>query len=541
MAWKQKTARVAVALFFAVLLAIGLATCADYGLPCDEPAEQVILQENMHEYACRLLGADSRAAQWYQSRGIDRISNSVEKDHGQSAYYAFMPLLARFANRPHMLTVLWKAYTWLLFMLGCGAIYSFCRQTGIGRFVSCIGALLLYLCPRFFAEGHYNNKDMVLLSLVLCTLYLGIRFLKEPGFGRGALFSLAGALAANTKIAGALGWGLMGLAAIVLVTASHRWSRRMTGVAAATIALFVAFYALLTPASWTDPAGYLGYLLANASGFTRWTGVVVFRGMVFDHAVNPLPRYYLIWMMLATLPLYVAPLAAMGQLNVIRQVCRQRVQALRDPVSLSYAAATLCWLVPLAAAVVMRPLVYNGWRHFYFVYAGIVLLAARGVQSCLDFLKRHGGDCGMPVVFLAGLLLFFGWTAKDMAANHPYQYGYYNLLANRNAETEMELDYWDVSTKNAMEALLTVKRNEKLPLVLGGSDPMSWFGVSHAYEVMTPDQQALLTITPEEDPPYLFVNTTYALIYGIPQPEGYRKLLTIESYGNTLCAVYEKR
>ena len=80
MAWKQKTARVAVALFFSVLLAIGLATCADYGLPCDEPAEQVILQENMHEYACRLLGADSRAAQWYQSRGIDRISNSVEKD-----------------------------------------------------------------------------------------------------------------------------------------------------------------------------------------------------------------------------------------------------------------------------------------------------------------------------------------------------------------------------------------------------------------------------------------------------------------------------
>ena len=36
-----------VALFFAVLALVGLSAGADYGLPCDEPTEKIILQENM--------------------------------------------------------------------------------------------------------------------------------------------------------------------------------------------------------------------------------------------------------------------------------------------------------------------------------------------------------------------------------------------------------------------------------------------------------------------------------------------------------------
>ena len=70
--------KMAVALFWAALTIIGLLTCADYGLPCDEPAEQVILQENMHEYALRLLGPESNAVRWYQERGIAPISQSIE-------------------------------------------------------------------------------------------------------------------------------------------------------------------------------------------------------------------------------------------------------------------------------------------------------------------------------------------------------------------------------------------------------------------------------------------------------------------------------
>lgn len=536
---KKRISDALAALFFLALLIIGLASCADYGLPCDEPAEQIILQENMHEYAATFLGEDSDAARWYADRGIGRISQSIERDHGECAYYPFAALLPSLLDQPDRLTVAWHVYTWLWFMLGVLAVYGFCRETGLSRPLSAMGMLLLYLCPRFFAEGHYNNKDMVLLTLVLLTLWLGARFLKKPGFLRGALFSLAGAMATNTKIVGALGWGVIGLCAVALVTADRRWTPRMAGAAVSTVLIYIGVYALLTPAVWTEPIGYFRYLLENASDFSRWPGVVVFRGMVFEHSVNPLPRYYLPWMMTITLPLYVLPLAAAGQLRALRRVWRQKAPALRDPVSLSLAAASLCWFLPLLYAALARPLVYNGWRHFYFVYAGVVVLAAHGIKAFMDVGRRFGGEYGMHRLFAAGLCLFFLWTAGDISRNHPYQYGYYNRLAHDSAEAEMELDYWDVSTLNAMKRLLSVERDEELPLVLGARDDMSWFGVEKGYEVLGEEERALLSIAEERDAPYLFFNTTYARIYGVAPPQGYHELFAIESYGLRLCAVYE--
>jgi len=44
----MKIRKAAVCLFFAALLLIGALASGDYGVPTDEPSEQIILQENMH-------------------------------------------------------------------------------------------------------------------------------------------------------------------------------------------------------------------------------------------------------------------------------------------------------------------------------------------------------------------------------------------------------------------------------------------------------------------------------------------------------------
>ncbi len=529
-----------VAAFFVLLTLVGLLTSWNYGLPADEHSEQVILRENLKEYALRLLGEDSQAVQYYDRLGVRPISQSIEKDHGQSAYYLAAPLLQLETFAPQTLTALWHAYTWLLFMAGCWAVYGFCREMGFGQGVACACVLLLSLAPRFFAEGHYNTKDMALLSLVLLTLWLGLRLLKKPCLARGLLFSLAGAMALNTKIVGGIAWGLVGLATVALITARKAWSPRMLGVALGTVVGFLTIYALLTPALWPNPAEYLAYALQNASGFTRWPGVVIFRGMVYDHAVNPLPRYYLPYMMLVTLPLYTLPLAAIGQIDALRAFLKGKDAALTSPRALMLPVLTLLWLLPLGYAMLTRPLVYNGWRHFYFIYAGVVLLAGVG----LDWLRRL---LSQKRRFLRGctalLCLCFALSAVGIGLNHPYQYGYYNPLARRNAEANMELDYWVVSTVNAMKQLCaSQERDTLLPLELGAQEPMSLFGIVHGRQALAPTLQAQLTVMEQEDPtaPYLFSNATYARIYGTPPPPGYHILFTLRSYGSVLCTVYEK-
>lgn len=128
----------------------------------------------------------------------------------------------------------------------------------------------------------------------------------------GVCFALCGALAANTKVAGLALWGLCALYVLIRLLMERRMTPRVWGVAGVTVLSFAALYALLTPALWADPAAFFGYLLSNAVAFQRWNGYVLFRGSVFDTTSQPLPWYYLPYMMLATTPLWILMLCAAG-------------------------------------------------------------------------------------------------------------------------------------------------------------------------------------------------------------------------------------
>ena len=433
-----------VAIFFILLTGIGLLTSADYGLPCDEPAEQVILQENLKEYACQLFGADSAAARYYDANGIRRISESIERDHGQAAYYLAAPLLSLEPSAPEWMTTLWHAYTWLWFMVGVLALYRLARELGLSQPGACAASLLLYLSPRFFAEGHYNNKDVVLLALVLWTLAAGARLLREPTVPRAIWFSLAGALATNTKIIGALAWGLMGLVFLGALLLRRQLTLRRCWVGLAAILSFIGFFILMTPAAWVDPLGYLPYVFKNATGFSRWTGVVLFGGFPYAHTRGlPLPHLYLPTMIAFTVPVVFLALAAIGQARALILCVKG------DPRRPLLMALTLLWLMPLTYVILKQPLLYNGWRHFYFLYAGIAAMGALGMQAVWEALGQSRARRRVAAVALG---LVFAFQAVGIATNHPYQYAYYNLLAGK-AEHRYELDYWDVSTVNAMRKL----------------------------------------------------------------------------------------
>jgi len=520
-----------IALFFIVLTAIGLLTAADYGLPCDEPAEQVILQENIKEYAYQILGADSKVIQYYDQLYINRISESIERDHGQSAYYLAAPLLALADTAPELLLILWHVYTWLWFMAGVLALYVLARELQLNRILACATSLVLYLSPRFFAEGHYNSKDVVLLSLVLCTLATGAHLIREPSAGRAILFSLAGALATNTKIVGAFAWGLMGIAMIFTWCKTGGLTLRRLKSGALAIISYAVIFAIITPAMWENPLDYFTYVLRNATGFSRWTGVVLFKGILYDptHGLL-LPHSYLPTMIAVTVPIVFLLLMAIGQVYSFF-LCLKKDS--RTPLLLVLSAL---WFIPVAYVVIRQPLMYNGWRHFYFIYAGLAAMGGIGLQAVFKWVSNHHA---LQIAACIALALFFSYQAIGIAVNHPFQYAYFNALA-KSPQTDFELDYWDVSTVNAMKKLSETQGNNSTSLMIGSRDEMSAFGLSTGYSVLDAKTKQRISILENGDAPYLFYNTTYAKIYGTTAPEGYKPLFSLASYGNTLCTVYQK-
>lgn len=194
-------------LFFGLVLVLGLVTVPQYGRPWDERLEMDILRMNLWEYV-RAAGADESAFAYWQEQGngttseLLPISESIERDHGAAAFYPLAGVVMDTTITEHSRMILWHGWCWVLFTLGALALYGCCRELELSRGISLAAVGFLLLSPRFFAEGHYNNKDTVLMALTLCVLWTALRLMKRPGVLRGLLFALAGAFCANMKVIG---------------------------------------------------------------------------------------------------------------------------------------------------------------------------------------------------------------------------------------------------------------------------------------------------------------------------------------------------
>jgi hypothetical protein len=130
-------------------------------------------------------------------------------------------------------------------------------------------------------------------------------------------------------------------------------------------------------------------------------------------------------------------------------------------------------LFPILYAIIARPAIYNGLRHFLFIIPPLCVLAAAGIEQLLAAARKLAGrwlTATVAVVLAAGLVK----DVTTMAALHPHQYVYYNLLAGgvRGADDRYELDYWSNFMREAIAGLTEYVAAEN-----GGRLPQRTFSV----------------------------------------------------------------
>ena len=524
---KERT-RLAVLAFFMAFCLLGLLTAGDYG-PCwDEQDEMDILRMNLWEYA-RALHLEESAFEKRAREGngltisaLTPISQSIEQDHGIAAFYPLAGVVMSESLSENARSLWWHMGCWTLFTLGGFALYAAGREMGLSRLFALLGPVMLLLSPRFFAQGHYNNKDIAFMALVLCLLWTALRLMRRPSLGNGLWFAMCGALAANTKVAGWALFGLCGVMALAQLALQKRLTGRVWAVGGASLAAFVGLYALLTPALWQSPVAFVRYLVDNALAFQRWHNWVLFRGVVFKLAQQPLPWYYLPYMLLATTPLWVLLLLAIGVVWAVRALLSHR----KD---LKLLLLLLAAFLPLLFAVLTRTTVYNGWRHFYFVYGPMLLLAACGASAFWRAAKPFSARRRM---LAAGLCVCMALTGVGEITQHPHQQAYEQPLA-RLLKADNEMDYWNVSVREALEALAAQVEGS---FAVAGCDLWAADGLQKAVFTLPEALQSRFTVV-EGPADYVLVNPTYARFSGYVPPDT-QPLVELLSYGRPIMTIY---
>lgn len=415
----------------------------------------------------------------------------------------------------------WYAYTFVLFFLSCLALYGIVYELFRSHKLSLLAFFLYYLSPRFFAEGHYNNKDVVFLGFGLITVYFAIRWLYTRRHLWGFFFALSAALMTNVKILGAWFFAVPGIVYLITLIRKKEFNAEKVIDGLRVIFAYALIYVAVTPAIWTHGLNFFGYCLENATRFSRWGGKVIYAGKEITMPIDRVPMDYLPLNILYTTPLILIVLFLAGFAVVLTAIVKRGENAA------VYGMVLVLYLVPFGYAIFNdRLVVYNGWRHFYFLYGGMVIFMAVGCRAILLSLKRRWLRYAAGISVVVYLLCL-------VVTGHPFQYSYLNILVERPAEKDWQLDYWDISNRTVLNRLYENEdRNRELELTVSGYELIE---AEILYKDNWNGEMRYIYPGGEEKANYMLCNP----VYFEPPGEGYRLLFTVEAYGNCLYQVYE--
>jgi hypothetical protein len=184
---------------------------------------------------------------------------------------------------------------------------------------------------------------------------------------------------------------------------------------------------------------------------------VLFQGAIYQ--ADALPRRYLPALLSMTLTEPSLLLAAVGLVATIWKQVRKASSrpsgaepSMHPPVGLSRIDSLLlaAWFaVPFLYVVILRPPLYDGYRHFLFMLPPVFVAAGHAIELLYRALRRRWVSVLLLLALVTpGVLAIVGL--------HPYEYAYYNLLAGGmgGAFRRFETEYWLTCYKESVEQLV---------------------------------------------------------------------------------------
>jgi dolichyl-phosphate-mannose-protein mannosyltransferase len=440
-----------------VLAVVGLIaslTFRDYGLGWDDytHAEYADLLLRMYGSGFKDTGALSFANLYMYGGGFDMVAALLHK---------IIPL-ELFETRRLLGAVVG--------VIGLAVTWRLGRRVG-GPLAGLAALLMLALCPTFYGHMFMNPKDAP-FAVAMVILMLGlVRLVDEypsPSPRTILIIGLGAGLSIGSRILGGLAllYALAGFVPLLLEEIRTHGARgtvqRFLHVVYLLVPGLILGYlvmGLIWPWSIMEPANPF-HALTYFSHFFEKPWKEMFDGALVS--VPDMPWSYLPTLFALQLPEVLLGLSVAGVIGTFMALSRSEVPGRRKTILLMLMlAATL----PLAVAMVKRPALYNGIRHFIFVIPPMTVLAGLAFARGMNWLKenRRSWQPAAVAVFAFGLLLPLG----EMIRLHPYQYAHFNHIAGtvRSADSLFMLDYWGLALKQASDGLREqiVERQEVPP------------------------------------------------------------------------------
>lgn len=321
-----------------------------------------------------------------------------------------------------------------------------------------LALIFMAISPRFFGESMNNTKDIPFAATYMAGLFFMIKYLKElprPNWKTAALLAVAIGLCINTRVGGLLLIPYFAVFLFIEIMLNRKgffsdlgqknW-KNVAGYTLLPIGIVVIGYFI---GSWFWPYA-LGNPITNpVAALTEMTKYPVNIRILYggDHLFSAeVPWAYIPNWILRTNPIVVLLGIFAG---IFFMFSKLKYAATKYIGYIAFAA-----LFPIFYAIVKRSNLYDGWRHFMFVYPALSILAAFGWNWILNIFDNKTSNLkhiGHALLAL-GIAVPLIWSVL----NHPNQVVYFNPLFGgmKGNYANYELDYYMNSVKQTCDWII---------------------------------------------------------------------------------------
>ena len=437
-------------LYFLLTFIFGLYFSQDYGIPWDEKWHRNKGKETV-AYIAKTFKLDQ----------ILSIREDIpELDIKIGGYGSFFDVICTISEKVFSVNNKREAYllrhkiNFSIYFLGVYLIYLFSKELFKNRYIGFLTSMFYFLHPRLFAHGFYNGKDSIAQALVACALYPMLMVYKHKEVKWPIISGLIMGIAITTRIPITYLPFLFLLLILLKFYNSERYDlRKNIQTSLIFITVLIASIYSFWPILWASPILSLKTIFLNMS-YHQWGGTNFYLG---EHIkATELPWHYLPTWISITTPIMYIILFFTGLITFLINFKKNSIDE-----KLFQSFMLFGFLCPLAIIIGIGSVLYDAWRHLFFIYPFMVYFMSLGFLKIYELVKNKWRFRQSKLIFLLSFIVFCEPVYKILSL-HPNQNVYFNSLAGKNPIVKFEGDYWALSMRQGLEWIL---ENDKRDLI----------------------------------------------------------------------------
>ena len=509
---KQKDKKVSekvTLLLFPVLFFIGLFTYKDYGISIDEEFQRssgfywlnYILGYTSFEELKNLVGIK-----------LNQIEGFTLPSPADNPYYgvvfdlpaALLEVILKIDD-PKNYFQFRHLLNFILFFIGSIFFFKLLLNRFSNYNISLIGTLFFVLSPRIYGGSFFNNKDVVFLSLITITLYYCFKSLEKLSYKNLSIFAIFAALCTAQRVLGIFLPAFF-IAIYLLSILSNNKNLKSLPNIIFFIFFYILFLILFWPVLWNNPIEKF-FLAFQFFSYHYLQIQLLFNGNYVYSKLLPYD-YIFTWILISTPILYLI-LFVIGYILIFKRFFIRFINIKdnklyydlwrgnnekKDFFILFNVTSIIFYLV--TSEIVL----YNGWRHVYFINIFIVYFAVYAFYQ-IDINLKLRSIRKFQFITVTLCLVFIVYK---MIIYHPYQNIYFNNFFSKNAHEKFEVDYWGLSGKKFLEYIINLEKNNKL-IKIGTA---SYLPLERSTKLLNEKDRKKISIIGQnfQDADYLFTN-----------------------------------